>query len=514
MVQKTTMNLPLQLDRAAAIPLHDQLFEQLRQLILTGRLKPNSRIIATRFLAEQAGVSRRTVLFAYERLIAEGYLETRPAIGTFVSPTPPDQSKPASSGHSAPDLPRQAALYPTDFHYEVAPQSQPVQGIIDFAPSRLDTCQLLSPKTWLRELREVLQSEEACFAKPVPAAGVDLLRQVIADHLAATRGILAAPEQVVIVSGRLHACSLVAHLFQNRGDRVVVETPGDERIASFFRTRNADVAGVPVDDYGLDLTGLPRAPVSLAYVTPARQNPIGGTLPQSRRAPLIEWARNAGAYLIEDDGDSDLRYQGAAPPPLATTDPYGLVFYLGSFAKRLGAGFSLAYLVVPAEFSEAIISVKSIGAESGQWLEQTVLANLLANGEYDHHLRRLRKVYLERRDALIAAMSDHFPGAKLIGTESGTQLTWLLPEHFPRASEVRKAARAAGINIVCPAGTAPGTTFHERAVILGYAAHAPEVVQQGIALFAKALARLNIRSSDAAAKATAQSAVGSSSTSS
>jgi GntR family transcriptional regulator/MocR family aminotransferase len=490
------MNLPLQLDRAAATPLQDQLFEQLRQLILTGRLKPNSRIIATRFLAEQAGVSRRTVLFAYERLIAEGYLETRPAIGTFVSPTPPDQRKPAVTDGGLPDLPRQSQLHPTDFHSAVPQLPLSPHTFIDFSPARQDDSHLLPAKVWLREIREALMAEQACFAAPAPAAGVEMLRQVIADHLAATRGILTAPEQIVIVSGRLHACALIAHLFQHRDDRVLVESPGDEQIAGFFRTRHAEIIAGPVDEHGLDPAGLPQGPVALAYVTPARQNPIGGTLLASRRAPLIEWARNAGAYLIEDDGDSDLRYQGAAPPPLITMDPYGLVFYMGSFARRLGAGFNLAYLVVPTEFCDAVVAIKSFGSEGGQWLEQMAMANLLASGEYDHHLRRLRKIYLDRRDALAAALSRHFPSAHLIGTESGTQMTWMLPDHFPPAAEVRAAALAAGVNVPGLEGAAPSTRFGARALIFGYAALEPEMLQQGVAMLARAVGRLNIQRFD------------------
>ena len=193
-------------------------------------------------------------------------------------------------------------------------------------------------------MRNVFADDPDGLAKPQPAAGVTALRQVIVDYLAATRGLMASPEQVVIVIGRRHAFSLVAHLFQRRGDRVVVETPGDEAVAGFFRSRHAEVIAVPVDEHGLETDALPQGPVSLAYVTPARQNPLGGTMPPSRRMALIEWARAIGAYLIEDDSDSEFRYHGTTQQPLAALDPYGLVFYTGSFAKTLGAGLGLGYL--------------------------------------------------------------------------------------------------------------------------------------------------------------------------
>lgn len=486
MVQITAMNLPLQLDRTASVPLQDQLFEQLRQLILTGRLKPNTRVIATRFLAEQVGVSRRTVLFAYERLISEGYLEARPAIGTFVSPIPPKQNKPDAAANALTDTPRQASLHPPKFDSVVHPRASVPDGIIDFSASQTDSGQLLAPKVWLRWMREVIDPD--IFLKPEPGAGANSVRQVIANYVAATRGILASPEQIVVVTGRRHACNLVAQLFQHRGDAVVLEVPGDDHIAALFRARHAAVLGVPVDDYGLQTEHLPQSPVAMAYVTPTRQNPLGGVMPQTRRMALIEWARGAGAYLLEDDSDCDLRYHGVAQPPLATLDPYGLVFYLGSFSKTLGAGLSLGYLVVPPEFVEPILSVKALGAEEGQWFEQMVLSNLLASGEYDHHLRRLRKFYLERRDSVITALRTHFGDVQLLGTESGTQLTWLLPDHILSAAEVCEAARAQGVQI--EGVTDPATKacrFYDRALIFRYAALPPETVRQGVLRLAEAL---------------------------
>ncbi len=485
------MNLPLQLNRGATAPLQDQLFEQLRQLILTGKLKPNSRIIATRFLAEQVGVSRTTVLLAYERLISEGYLETRPAVGTFVCSTPPQQPKPNSAHNSFSDVPRQASLHPALFHGSLPPRPPLPEGIIDFSPSRFDASHLLPAKTWLQGMRNVFEREPNGLAKAQSAAGVVSLRQALVDYLAGTRGIMASPEQVIIVVGRRQACSLVAHLFQRRGDRVVVESPGEEEIVGFFKARNADLIHVSVDEHGLETERLPQGPVSLAYVTPARQNPLGGTMPQSRRGLLLEWAREAGAYLIEDDCDSEFRYHGTTPQPLAALDPYGLVFYTGSFAKTLGAGLGLGYLVAPSEFVDAIVAIKSLAEDGCPWLEQMVVADLLASGEYDHHLRRVRKVYLDRRDCLIHALRTQFGDVRLVGTEIGTQMTWLLPERFSSAREICDAARIQGLNIegvVCESCTPAGNfRYHDKALLFGYAALTTEQLRHGIGRLASAI---------------------------
>lgn len=481
------MNFPLQLDRSAPIPLQDQLFEQLRQLILTGRLKPNTRIIATRFLAEHAGVSRRTVLFAYERLIAEGYLETRPAIGTFVSTSLPDDgAKPAASISSPLDnIPRQSELFPPQVDLEKTTRADILSAsLLREMPPVGDA---LPSKVWLRRMRDVLDTDPEIFVRPTPSAGIEPLRRGVVDYLASTRGILASPEQVIIVSGRRHACSLVAHLFQRRGDRVVIEQPSNPAVAAFFGMRG-EVIGVPVDEHGLMPDQLPPGQTALAYVTPTRHDPLGASLPPSRRATLIEWARGAGAYVIEDDCDSELRYQGVAHPPLITLDPYGLVFYVGSFASVLGEGLGLGYLVVPPEFSASLIAIKAMGGEGGSGFEQAVVANLLASGEYDHQLRRLRKNYLERRDSLIGALKLHFGAVDLMGTVTGTRLTWILPQDFPDASTVATAAEYSGLRVhavVDP--TLSAASFIRDAVIIDYAATPADRLREGVGIWSRAL---------------------------
>ena len=359
---------------------------------------------------------------------------------------------------------------------------------VDFSPSRFDASHLLPAKVWLRSMRNVFERDPDGLAQPQPAAGLRVLRTVIADYLAATRGIMVSPEQLIIVGGQRQACSLTAHLFQRRGDRVVVEAPGDDSIDDFFKARGADLVHVPVDEHGLQTVDLPNGPISMAYVTTVRQNPLGGTMPPTRCSALIEWAREVGAYLIEDDSDSELRYHGTTPQPLTALDPYGLVFYAGSFAKTLGAGLGLGYLVVPSEFVGAILEIKSMAGDWCPWLEQMVVADLLTGGEYDHHLRRVRKVYLERRDTLIQALRMHFGDVHLIGTEIGTQLTWVLPAWLPSAQTVCDLARANGVNVEGVVGeTVKSCRFHDRAVILGYAAMTPEQLRHGVALLAEAI---------------------------
>ncbi len=477
------MNLAIHLDRGAPASLQDQLFEQLRQMILNGRLKPNSRVIATRFLADQAGVSRTTVLLAYERLISEGYLETRPTVGTFVSPIPPDRTAPALSPDPA--TAARGAAPPASHAINQAPIE------FDFRPSASDGCHLLPQKVWLQTIRTVLLRDGRALARPHPIEGVEPLRHAIVDHLAATRGIVASTEQVIVVSGRSQACALAAHVILKKGDRVVVECPGDLEIVNLLSARGAELLPVPVDAHGLVTDLLPDGPAGAAFVTPARQSPLGGTLPLHRRTALLAWAASNGAKLIEDETDSDLRYHGTTPPPLASLDGDGCVFYTGSFAKTLGAGLALGFIVVPEAFIEPIGSLKAMADSGGSWLEQMVVARLMHEGGYDHHLRRIRKIYLERRDALIEGLGRHFGEPEVLGAEIGTQLTWRLPDAIASADRFCAAASAKGVCIEpidCDRRPDEGLCSEQhRLVVLGYAGMTPERLKQAVTRLAQAV---------------------------
>lgn len=290
----------LQLDRSANTPLQDQLFNQMREMIVSSKLKTATRIIPTRFMAEYCGVSRTTVLLAYERLISEGYLETRPAIGTFVCSQLPEEApkKQKENPHKESNIKRQASLHPSIFSGKSTAQCNKLSYRFDFCKSFPDKT-LLPTKSWLRSTQRVLEEHHGEFAETPSAVGIEPLRLAIADWLAARRGITVSPEQVIITAGNRQAYSLITHLFQKKGDCVVVESPCNLEIGSFFASRGATIIPVRVDEKGIVTDELPNSPVSLAYVTPARQNPTGFTMSQKRREKLITWARDAGAYIID-----------------------------------------------------------------------------------------------------------------------------------------------------------------------------------------------------------------------
>jgi GntR family transcriptional regulator/MocR family aminotransferase len=485
------VTLPLHIDRSSDVSLQDQLFHQLRDLILSGKLAANTRVIGTRFLAEQCGVSRTTVLITYERLISEGYLETRPTVGTFVSDKAPkldpNRTRAGATTAAATEL-RQATTHPGVIQPQARTAPTP-SSTIDFRSESPKPEYGLSGKEWLNRIRALFAHDSDLLNREQPVIGLPSLRLALSDYLAATRGVRASPEQIIVVSGRRQACNLVSHLVLRRGERAVLESPGDPSVRAFFEARGAQIECVEVDEFGLVTSQLPSGPASLAYVTPARQNPIGGTLSYARRRELLAWARASGAYIIEEDCDSDFRYGAMPPPALAALDTHGLVFHIGSFQRSLGSGFSIGYVVAPEEFVASAAAIQAMSDGMTGVLEQAVLAGLLADGGYDRHLNRLRKLYRERRDNLIGALSSNFGDVQLVGQDLGLQLTWLLPEAGPAAGLVARQAWAQGVHVEPVLGESRASRFRDRALILRYAALGPDELRRGVGRLAGALTR-------------------------
>jgi len=453
------MHLPIHLDRTLDSPLQNQLFDQIRGLILGGRLPPDNRIIASRLLSEQVQVSRTTVLLVYDRLIAEGYLETRPAVGTFVCRSLPETNR--------------SATVPV----ATARQATPLDSralAIDFA---LGPDPALFPgKAWFR----TGQAQRLPAWAAIDERGLPALRAAIADWLALHRAIVADPEQILILSGVPQALAVAAVLAEIRGRGVVVETPGDSQARALFETLGAVSIDCPAGAEGIETACLPEGPAALAYVTPARQRPLGTTLPPARRERLLAWAARAGAMILEDDRDGDFRFEGTTPPSLFSLGRTGSVICLRAIADTLRIGTRLAYLVLPRRLADAARRVKSGLDDGPSTLEQAILAEFISSGDYDRHLRRTRKMLLERRDALVTALLGHFGPIDLLGTASGSHVAWRLPSDFPRTDVIQARAAARSVGIHRPDGK-------DGLLLLGYGALPEEKISRGAALIAAAL---------------------------
>ncbi len=424
------MLIPLKLDRDR--PLQQQLFNQLRELIISGRLSAGARMPSSRMLAEEFAISRITVLLTYERMIADGLLETLPARGTFVRGA-------VRTAPLAPGAPgRRACLSPEDLDV----------GRPD--PAEFPT------RRWRALVRESLERIGATLAVERTDGHPDL-RRAIAAWLSTSRGLSVNPDQVVLAACRQQALYLAVHLLLRPGQIAIVEDPCHGSIDYILTSAAARMLRVPVDEDGLRADALPGQGAALVHVTPEHQQPLGMDMSLARREALLNWAKQTDSMVLEEDCDGELRYGRMDLPPLMALDRDARVVHVGSFAASLGPGVALGYLVVPAQRVDAALSVRRLIDGHAGWLEESALAALLSSGAYARHLHQLRKTYLTRRDALIRALRYNVPGpSRFSGTQAGLYLIWHYPPALGPAATVAAIARQAGLLASPIAGGAAG----------------------------------------------------------
>jgi GntR family transcriptional regulator / MocR family aminotransferase len=489
------LQLPLALERGAPPTLQLQLFHQIRRLILDGRLKPGMPVPSSRSLAETLGVSRNTVISAYERLLVEGYLETKAASRTVVSGGVGERER-SVSGPSRPSMAAigqhaRAPRYPVVIEARRLVLDRDSSGLIaDFFVGRpgADT---FPHAIWRRLLTRQLAKGGIHLTQYGDPGGLWELRAAIADHLGPARGIRVTPDRVLIVNGIQEGMNVVSRLLIGKGTPVAIENPSYDGAAAVFESYGAVLRGVSVDRDGIEVAQLPRAPIAFLYVTASHQYPTGGTLPLERRLALLRWARKTGAYIVEDDYDSDFRYDGPPLSALAGLDGEDVVLYMGTFSKSIGAGLRLGYLVLPRGLVEPATSVKSLLNNGHSWLDQAALAVFIRSGAFAHHLRRIRLVYRARRDALLGALERHFGQLTITGAAGGMHVMWHLGRDMPTAAEVEGRARSYGVGVYTLRSGAAHligeSPYLERGLILGYAAVPERQIAKGIARLVEAV---------------------------
>ena len=422
-------------------PLQEQLYEQLLDLIQSGRLQSGTRMPSSRMLADQFSVSRTTVLLTYERLIAEGWLETLPAAGTFV--TRRRVAKPRSP-------------------VSIAPGHDPHADQID-APDP----SLFPAARWRTLMRNMLDRVGSHTADH--PSGHRPLREAIAEWLSISRGVAVAPDQIIIVNSRQHAIQAAAYLTLSHGSRVVVEEPADPRVVNAFLRTGATVVPVPVDSDGIHVESLPDGPTSLIYVTPEHQRMLGVRLDRDRRMPLVEWAARSNAIILEEDCNGDLRTDGVSAPCLMSLDQDDRVIMVGGFCRTMGPWLTLSYLVVPPRLVGAAIAARHQFDDSTHRLDESALAEFIASGAYARHVHRLGKTYAERRTALVAALDSRF-GSEIEVWSSGTglHLSCLLSDEMRSPESIAALARRSGLDTsgVTDVRTRDGTSVP--ALLLGF----------------------------------------------
>ncbi|MFI8436891.1 PLP-dependent aminotransferase family protein [Streptomyces sp. NPDC079020] len=441
----------------------------LREAIRSGRLAAGTRLPSSRELAAELGVSRGLVTEAYEQLVAESYLRSGRGAGTWVSVG----VRPAL--HGARDL---------------APRAPGVR--VDFRPGTPDLS-LFPRAAWAATQRAVIgRLPHSALGYPDPR-GLPELREALAALLTRRRGVVADPDRLVVCSGVAQAATLLGFVLRGQGlSAVGVEDPGSPEHASLFASTGLGVVALPLDDEGLAVDPLLASGVRAVVTTPAHQFPTGIGYSAGRRSRLLAWARARDAVIMEDDYDGDFRYDRAPVGALQGLDPEQ-VAYTGSVSKSLVPGLRLGWLIAPASMTDAIVERKRTMDLGNPAIDQAVLADFITRGGYDRQLRRCRRAYRERRDAMVGALREHFPGVVISGIAAGLHIIARLPERYGAEGVFLDRAAGAGIALrpLRDYATAGGPDGDDDAVrlVLGYAHLTPADIARGVGLLARARVR-------------------------
>ncbi|BAU75769.1 MocR-like pyridoxine biosynthesis transcription factor PdxR [Metapseudomonas furukawaii] len=423
----------IELDRASPVPLYRQLYLQVRKQILSGRLPGGTRLPSTRTLCKELGLSRITLLNAFDQLTAEGFLASRTGAGSYV-------------GHewegrrAATDEPRKPPRLSSMSHAVHSLRSDHFSGVsystwapdcpTSFLPSH-PAYDAFPVQAWKRLMNRHLRKPGKAELGYGELKGLLRLREAIVEYVADARGIECSVDQVVITSGAQQAFNLLGMLLLDPGDGVWMEDPGHIAARIAFQAQGCRLVPLPIDDQGLDVQqGVRDCPdARLAFTTPSRQHPLGTTMSYARRQELIDWGGRGQGWIIEDDCDSEFRYVGRPLPALYAMDPWGRVIYVGTFSKVLYPSLRLGYVILPEDLVEPFCAIRAVMDRSPSTLHQATVADFMLEGHFLGHIRRMRNLYQARQACLLEALQRHLGGFLSANpVESGLHLMGWLPD--------------------------------------------------------------------------------------
>jgi GntR family transcriptional regulator / MocR family aminotransferase len=456
-----------------AAPRRAQLEAGLRDSIRSGRLRPGVRLPSSRALGAELGVSRRLVVEAYEQLGAEGYLVSSRGSGTRVAPGGADApSTETTTADGAAATGRGGAV--------------PLAGAIDLFPGAPDLA-FFPRRAWGRAQRRALAELPDARLGYGEFAGTEELRDAIAEHLGRVRAAAVEPGQVVVTAGYQQGLRIFCELLCGRGGRrIAIEDPGYPVAAWTIESEGLELVPVPVDDDGLEVEALAAADPDAVIVTPAHSLPAGAVLAAERRLALVEWARKRGALVLEDDYDAELRYDRRGPAGTLQGLAPDVVVLAGSVSKTLAPALRLGWLCLPGETVTAATIARGMLDGGGPRLEELALADLIASGAFDRHVRAARARYRDKRAALLEAIAASLPGARVRGIAAGLHVLLELPEGVDEAGVVERAG-AAGVRLQ---GLRDFTRAHPQppALVLGYGLPTVRELREAVAVIAGACA--------------------------
>ncbi|MFJ4113890.1 PLP-dependent aminotransferase family protein [Pseudomonas sp. NPDC089758] len=441
--------------------LSQQLYKALRARVLDGRLSSGTRLPATRDLASMLSLSRNSVVRAYDQLYAEGYIESRVGDGTYVCHLP-KLSTQLSTGlshglstglstkcpESTEDLSRcersSERLERLKNNHLPSPKAGPSRAFRVGVPA----FDLFPFNVWAKLQAGFWRNPDPAQLGYGDPAGEPLLRELIAAYLRRSRGMSCTAGQIVITNGAQEAISLCAQLLMQPGDEVAVENPGYRAAGHAFAVAGGRVRGVPVDEEGLDCARLAHAgDCRLVYVTPAHQYPTGVTMSLARRLALLAWAERQDGWIIEDDYDGEYRYNGAPLAPLAALDRQGRVLYVGTFGKIAFPALRLGYLVLPERLVQAFSQGRALAVRHSEVGTQCVMAEFMAQGHFQRHVRRMRRAALSRRNVLKAGWPGDVSGLAAMPDVAAGLHVKVDVDNFAREQELVAKAEAVGVEV-------------------------------------------------------------------
>lgn len=481
---------------ASRVPMHRQIYERMRQAILSGELLAKSRLPSSRSLAQQLGVSRMTVVNAYDQLFAEGYLEGKIGAGTFVASSLPEELLQAPKTRTV-----KTAAFSRELNFSKQGRliAQNYEDVLlehegtKFIPFQngLTAVDSFPFDTWARiAARQHRQTSSATLLND-DLAGFRPLRETLAAHLKSARGVICEPEQIIITAGTQQALALIAAVFLDPNDEIWMEDPGYLSARNLFALSRAKIIPVPVDEAGLNVKAAyerSKKP-KLIYVTPSHQYPLGVTMSLARRLSLIETARAAGAWIIEDDYDSEYRYSGHPLASLQGLDEEGRVLYVGTFSKTIFPTLKLGCLVVPPDLVDVFTSARILNGAQPPLINQAVLAEFISEGHFARHVRRMRTLYEERQQTLVEEVKKKLGGLlEMKVNDNGMHLVGWLPDNLDDGDVARKAAIQ---NVVFqPISASSINKYPRNGLVFGYAAFDKKQIKRGVGKLTKVLTEM------------------------
>lgn len=475
----------ISLDRGRTVSLLEQLSQGLKQQIQSGAVETGQPLPSSRELARDLGVSRNTVIAAYDRLLGEGYLETRPRSGIFVSQGLADTRE--LTGH----LPTSKRIR------QLATQRKsdvPVSSLVLGAPTPFRPCQpdvnLFPLESWNRLRNRALRKLGAGLLhyQSKCALGLPALRKSLAEYLNASRGVRCTWNQIAVTSGSQQALYLLGQLLLKRGDLVLLEDPGYPGARLAFARAGAKIRRMKVDDQGVIPPARPEL-ARLIYTTPSRQFPTGASLPVARRLAMLEFARRSRAWLLEDDYDSEFRYTRPPLPSLHSLDQAGRVIYLGSMSKVLFPSLRIGYVVLPEELVQPFESLRLIVDDHGPLIDQATLAEFIDSGGFYTHIRRCRKSYAGKLETFLNAAEVHRLPLEFPFADGGMNQTGFFTDSRTDDQAVSQALAARGLDIpstshYCLKKTGGGRFGSAPGLVFGFTAFDHKIIQSSLAVVA------------------------------